>query len=64
MAAITGNEYNRWKLAKSGDAELFFEKITEYKRNKDFSRHEIKLSGGRIMAIYQANGCWQGSIYR
>ena len=68
MANTTASEVARAKqnreLSEPGDWELFFEKIAEYNRNQDLSRHEIKLSGKRTMAIYKCGSAWQASIYR
>lgn len=50
------------RLSEPGDWDLFFEKIAECNRNKDFSQHEIKLSANRKMAIFYGRNGWQASI--
>jgi hypothetical protein len=59
-----GDRFGSWGLAEPGDAEVFMKKITKYNKKGDRSRHEIKLSGNRTMAISYTYRGWGASIYR
>lgn len=69
MANTTDRDVQRSKLnlelRKPGDHELFMGKIAEYNRQGDRSRHEIKLSGKRKMAIWFLKpGGWRCAIWQ
>lgn len=68
MCTVTVEEVERNKrnreLAEPEDWEFFRNAIAGYNRRGDTTRHEIKLSGRRVMAIFMTYKGWQVAFWR